>query len=183
MHKPIAVLEGRVVYKGSRLELRLVQLKVEGGAIEKEVVVHPGAVVVLPFLTEKEIVFIRNTRLAIDRQLLELPAGTLEKCEDPMMCARRELKEETGFAASTIESLGSMFNAPGWSTYQLFSFVAKGLTSGPQQLEKDENIVIEVVRTSEICSMIAEGQIVDGKTLSTLAIYAAQQRGGDLGNL
>jgi ADP-ribose pyrophosphatase len=183
MHELLARPEGRPVFKGSRLELRLVKLKVEGGDVEKEVVLHPGAVVVLPFLAEKEIVFIRNARLAIGRRLLELPAGTLEKDEAPISCARRELEEETGFAAATIKPLGTMFNAPGWSTYQLFSFVARDLTSGPQQLEKGEDIVVEVVRTSAICSMIAEGQIVDGKTLSTLAIYAAQHRGGDLGSL
>jgi ADP-ribose pyrophosphatase len=175
--------QDRVVYKGRRLELRLVQLKIEGLSIQKEVVVHPGAAVVLPFVSEKEIVFIRNTRPAIGRQLLELPAGTLEKGEDPAMSAIRELKEETGFAASTIKPLGSIYNAPGWSTYQLFSFVAMGLTAGPQQLEKDEHIDIEIVRTVDVCSMIADGQIVDGKSISTLAIYAAQQKGGSLENL
>jgi ADP-ribose pyrophosphatase len=151
-------------------------MKVEGDTIEKEVVVHPGAVVVLPFLTEEEIVFIRNTRLAVGQQLLELPAGTLGKGEDPATCAPRELKEETGYTASSIEPLGSMLNAPGWSTYQLFCFVARGLTAGEQQLEKDETIEVEIVRTSDVCSMIAAGLIVDGKTISTLAIYAAQQK-------
>ena len=183
MHQPIAGPEGRVVHRGSRLELRLIQMKVEDGTIEKEVVVHPGAVVVLPFLTEDEIVFIRNTRLAVGQRLLELPAGTLGKGEEPAACAQRELKEETGYTASSIEPLGSMLNAPGWSTYQLFCFVAKGLIAGTQQLEKDETIEVELVRTSDVCSMIAAGRIVDGKTISTLAIYAAHREGLLLTNM
>ena len=183
MHKTVDFQNGRLVYEGSRLQLRLVPVPVEGGAIQKEVVVHPGAVVVLPFVSDTEIVFIRNTRAAIGRQLLELPAGTLEKDEDPALCAQRELQEETGFAAAHIEPLGSFFNAPGWSTYRLFAFVARGLTAGPQQLDQGERIDIEIVPTADICSMIADGRIVDGKSLSSLAIYAARYRRGSLASL
>ncbi|HPQ45126.1 MAG TPA: NUDIX hydrolase [Syntrophales bacterium] len=167
--------EGRVIHKGSRLELRLVTLPAERGSVEKEVVVHHGAVVILPFVTDTDIILIRNARFAIGQELWELPAGTLAPDELPEDCASRELKEETGYEATSIEPLGSFFNAPGWSTFRLYSFVARGLTAGLQQLEKDEKIDVHVISVTDVCSMIAKGQIADGKTLASLAIYAAQR--------
>ncbi len=175
MQKQIVAPQGRVVYKGSRLELRVVTLPAERGSVEKEVVIHHGAVVILPFLTDTDIILIRNARFAIGQELWELPAGTLAQSESPEDCAARELKEETGYQASSIEPLGSFFNAPGWSTFRLFSFVARGLTAGLQQLEKDEKIDVHVISLTDVCSMIAKGQIADGKTLASLAIYAAQR--------
>ena len=174
MQKKIVAPQGHVVHKGSRLELRLVTLPAERGSVEKEVVIHHGAVVILPFLTDNDIILIRNARFAIGQELWELPAGTLTPDELPEDCATRELKEETGYDASSIEPLGSFFNAPGWSTFRLFSFVARGLTAGMQQLEKDERIDVHVVSMADVCSMIVKGQIADGKTLASLAIYASQ---------
>ena len=174
MYKPIPAPEGHVVHKGCRLELRLVDLPVGGDVIQKELVVHRGAVIILPLLDDDKVVLIRNFRVAVGEELWELPAGTLAAGEAPEACALRELKEETGYQASSIELLGTFFNAPGWSTYRLFAFVARGLTAGQQELERDESIQVHIIPLAEVCSMIACGEIMDGKTISAFAIHAAR---------
>ncbi len=134
-----------MVHKGARLELRMVPLRNTDETIEKEVVIHGGAVVILPFLTDDTLVLIRNERLAVGRVLWEFPAGTLGVAENPQDCAYRELQEETGYQATTMEYLGQVLSAPSWSTYRLFIFIARNLTAGEQHLEEDETIQVETV--------------------------------------
>ena len=174
MYEPIIPPEGRVVHQGTRLELRLVPLTTADEVIEKEIVVHGGAVVILPFLTDDTLVVIRNERLAVGRELWEFPAGTLGVAENPKDCAYRELQEETGYQAATMEYLGHFFSAPSWSTYRLFIFIARDLTEGEQHLEKDETIQVETVSLAKLRSMIASNEIVDAKTIAALALYTVK---------
>jgi len=167
--------EGRVVHRGEKLELRIVQVEAEGEVMEKEVVVHPGAVVILPLLGDERVALIRNRRLAVGRELRELPAGTLRRGEAPEACALRELKEETGYEAGAIEFVGAFFAAPGWSTEQLFAFVARDLVPGEQELDKGERIEVDTVPLSEVPDMIKRGDIVDAKTIAALGICAAKR--------
>ncbi len=166
--------KGRVVHRGARLELRMVPLTTADEASEKEVVVHGGAVIILPFLTHDTLVLIRNERLAVGRELWELPAGTLGMAEDPKDCAYRELQEETGYRAGTMDYLGYVLSAPSWSTYRLFIFVARDLTSGEQRLEPDETIRVETLNFATVRSMIANNEIVDAKTIAALTMYVAK---------
>src|SRR5690554_1307577 len=85
------------------------------GKIRREVVVHPGAVLVIPLLAGDQVVMIRNRRYSVDRELLELPAGTLEPPEPPQACAARELEEETGYRAAVIEPLCKFYTSPGFT--------------------------------------------------------------------
>jgi ADP-ribose pyrophosphatase len=135
------------------------------------VVVHPGAVVILPFLDEKTILLIRNRRYAISQILLELPAGTLEKGEAPMNCAGRELLEETGYLATRLRPIGNFFTSPGILSEKMYAFAATGLEKRQSALEEGEEIEVESTPWEQAIDMIRTGQIQDGKTIATLLLY------------
>ena len=123
------LIEKQVIYDGTkvRLELHHLQNEETGRRHKREVVAHPGAVVVLGLLPEDRVVLIRNRRYAVNDTLLELPAGTLEKGEDPMNCAGRELLEETGYLAHRLKSIGWFYTSPGILSEKMYAFVAYDL--------------------------------------------------------
>jgi len=123
---------------------------------------YPGAVVILPVLADGSIVLIRNYRFAVDQTLYELPAGCLEKGEPPERCAARELAEETGYTAGGLEKLSAFYTGPGTCDEMMHAFLATDLTDGEQNLERYEQITVEVH---------PESQVRDGKTLAALALY------------
>lgn len=174
IYERVTAPEGRVVHQGERLEMRIVPLPAGDEVLEKEIVVHGGAVVILPILTTNSLVMIKNERLAVGRALWELPAGTLGPDEEPADCALRELQEETGYQAGKLEYLGRFFSSPGWSNHCLFVFLARALTPGEQQLEKDENISVHTILFPKLRSMIEKGDIVDAKTLAVFAMYSVR---------
>lgn len=143
---------------------------------ERDIVVHPGAVVVLPLLGGRDVLLVRNFRHAIGHELLELPAGTLEAGESALSCAARELAEETGYRARHLQPLCSFYSAPGFCTERLHAFVATDLVAGAPQLEVGEMIQPEVHPLERVLKMVAEGTIQDAKTIAALAVY--QMRGG-----
>lgn len=132
---------------------------------------HPGAAVILPLLDNEEIVMIRNYRIAIDQELWELPAGTLEPHEPPLETAYRELEEETGYKACEMELLLSFYPSPGINNELLHAYVAKGLIQTAQNLDEGEQIQVEVMPLSRALEMIGEGKIQDAKTITTLLYY------------
>jgi ADP-ribose pyrophosphatase len=137
----------------------------------REVVVHPGAVVILPFVDEQTIVLIRNRRYVIGQPLIELPAGTLEKTEPPMNCAGRELLEETGYLAGKMKVIGNFFSSPGILTEKMYAFAAYDLQKQNQQLEEGEEIELLQVSFDEAVDMIRHGEITDAKTIATILMY------------
>jgi len=142
-----------------------------GRQVERELCVHPGAVVVLPLRQDGSVVLIRNRRQAINQTLLELPAGTLEKDEDPAKCAARELLEETGYRAGKIEALATFYTSPGVLTEKMYAFVAYDLTKENQALEEGEEIELAPVSMAEAIEMCVNGRIADGKTLASLLLF------------
>lgn len=162
----------RVILRGPRMDfvLRRVQTR-SGQAVEREVVVHPGAVVILPVLADGRLVFIRNRRHTVHEDLLELPAGTLEKGEAPAACAARELTEETGYAAEQLEALGWFYTSPGVLTEKMYAYVARGLRQGRQELEDNEEIRVEILTMEEVEGLIRKNRLVDAKTLATVLRY------------
>ncbi|MGF1467662.1 MAG: NUDIX hydrolase [Sandaracinaceae bacterium] len=142
-----------------------------GGSVRREVVVHPGAVVVLPWLDDGRLVLIRSYRFAIERPLVELPAGTLEAGEDPREAAVRELQEETGYRAEAVWPLSSFYPSPGICDEVMHAFVAEGLTPGPQALEPTEDIEVLALRVDEVEARVRAGELVDAKTLATLLLW------------
>lgn len=142
--------------------------------IRREVVRHPGAVCIVPVLEAAgrgpEIVLIRNRRFAIGKELFELPAGTLEKGEDPARCAPRELLEETGYTAREIIPLGSFYTTPGMTDERMHGFAARGLSFAGQRLEEDEEIAVVPTPLPKVLSMLDAGELVDAKSIVTLVL-------------
>ena len=165
-------VDSRRIYSGRILGLRVDSVRLSGESVfRREVVEHPGAVAMLPFLDDGRVLLIRQFRYAVGEFLLEIPAGTLEKGEDPLECARRELIEETGYEAGVLELLFSCFLAPGYSTERIHIFVASKLRKVGSRPEIDEEIELEPadLQTAEV--MISDGRIVDAKTISAISYY------------
>ena len=170
----ITIPKGQIIHRGRKIDLLLAQVPGKEGLSNKEIIVHPGAAVILPFVTDTEVVLIRNQRLAIGLELWELAAGTIDPPETPEECARREVEEETGYRAGQLSLLGSFFSAPGFCTEQLWVYEARGLTHVGQSLEPDETIMTSVKALTEIDVMLAKGEIQDAKTLAAFALYRAR---------
>jgi ADP-ribose pyrophosphatase len=137
----------------------------------KETVQHPGAVAVLPILEDGRVCLIRNYRVAVGKTLIELPAGTLEPGEDPAETARRELAEETGFRAATVEKLLEFTMSPGILNERMHLFVARGLQPGQTALEPGERIETLVLSWADAMQMALSGAIEDAKTLVGLLVF------------
>lgn len=167
------------VRRGRKFDFELVIVQMPGGrTLEVDLVRHGGAAVILPVLEEsgkKSVVFVRNHRYSVGRPLLEIPAGTLEKGEDPVVCAGRELIEETGYRADRVAPLVEFFPSPGMSDERMFTFVATGLKHVGQDLEEDESIEVEIVPAADALAMASDGRLEDGKSI--LAILLAARLG------
>jgi nudix-type nucleoside diphosphatase (YffH/AdpP family) len=146
-----------------------------GGLIRREIIVHPGAVVILPVRNDGRLVLIRNFRYAVEQELLELPAGTLEEGEEPVEAARRELAEETGYRAGNIEALTEFYMSPGILNERMHAFVARELDPVGQRLQNGERIAVQIIDPDEARRMLREGCLRDAKTIATLATYFSRQ--------
>jgi len=143
-----------------------------GGVMaEREFVQHPGAVVLVPVVDDDRVCLIRNFRGAVGQTLIELPAGTLEPDEPPPATAARELQEETGYVAESIEELTAFYMSPGILNERMHLFVARGLTAGPPARQDNEEIENLVVGWEEALQMAADGRIQDAKSLVGLLLY------------
>ncbi len=163
------LIEKQTVYTGQKIKLEVHHLiDDQGRRFKKEVVVHPGAVVIVPFLKPDTLVLIRNHRYTVGQTLVELPAGTLEKGELPMNAAGRELQEETGYLAGKLKPLTSFYASPGILTEKMYIFAAYDLERTASALEVDEEIELSFVTWDQAIEMIQFGQIQDAKTIATL---------------
>ena len=167
------LIEKQVVYDGKKIRLELHHFRdpETGKRHVREICVHPGAVVVIGVLPDKQLLLIRNKREAVGQILVELPAGTLEKGESAMNCAGRELLEETGYLAGKIKPLGSFFTSPGILSEKMYAFVAYDLEQSQQALEEGEEIELHTASVEQAMDMIRSGQIADGKTIAALVMY------------
>ncbi|HEU0167812.1 MAG TPA: NUDIX hydrolase [Chloroflexota bacterium] len=157
----------REVFNGRLLRLRVDEVELDNGRrAQREIVEHPGAVAILAFTDNGQLVLVKQYRKAAERQTVEIPAGTLGKGEAPRDCAMRELKEETGFSASTLQLICTFYSAVGFCNEMLHLFVAQGLTAGESAQEEDENIELVVAPVADAMQMIREGTIVDSKTVA-----------------
>jgi ADP-ribose pyrophosphatase len=173
------VIDRQVIYEGKKVRLEVLHLEDpdSGRRHKREVCVHPGAVVVLPILPDGRLLLIRNYRYAVGETLLELPAGTLDRGEEPINCAGRELIEETGYTAGRLKSLGSFFASPGILSERLYAFAAYDLQPGAPQPEEGEQIEVFPVEWDDAIDMIRSGAIRDGKTIATVLMYERFHKG------
>ncbi len=150
---------------------------VDGTSRSREVVVHPGSVVVVPMVSPDRVCLIEVVRTAVGTTLLELPAGTLDREESLAEAAHRELTEETGYRAGRIEPAGSFWMSPGILHERMHLFVAEDLVAGPQALEPGEQITTRVVEWDEAVAMCGDGRIDDAKTIAAVLLVDARRRG------
>lgn len=171
------------IYTGRVINLDVDKVQFPDGSVgELEMVRHPGASAVLPFLSDPggedpQILLIRQYRYAADAFIYEVPAGRLEPGETPESCAHRELQEETGCTAERVERLTTVYTTPGFTDEQIHLFMATGLTRGEARREADEFVENVTMTLSRALSMIKDGEIVDGKTAIAL-MFAAGFRAG-----
>jgi ADP-ribose pyrophosphatase len=162
------------IYDGRVINLRVDAIVTENGAPgTREVVEHRGAAAIVPFLDAANIILVKQYRYAIDSDLLEIPAGTLEPEEIPEQCAKRELEEETGYRCGQLKKILECYMAPGYSTEKIHFFMARELIPSSMKTEEDENISIQVMPIDEAMQKIRRGEIQDAKTVC--ALYQAAQ--------
>ena len=159
------------VFEGRRIRVLRRRFELNGCTHTHEVVVHPGVAVILPVLDDGRIVLIHNQRFAIGQELIELPAGTLEQGEEPAACAARELAEETGYRASHVTPLMTLYSSPGITTEHTHAFLATGLVPGPMAHDSGEQIRVLPMTLAAALDGIRTGRITDGKTIATLLYY------------
>ncbi|MEE9218044.1 MAG: NUDIX hydrolase [Acidobacteriota bacterium] len=157
------IYQGRVV----KLDLERVRLP-NGNETELEVIHHPGAATVLPFVGPDEVLLIRQHRHCTGGFLLEAPAGKLDAGEPPEECARREVEEETGYRPGKLVALGWIWTSPGFTDEKIHLYAATGLSLGRQKLGLDEVLSLERMPFREALERAARGDIHDAKTIAVL---------------
>lgn len=166
-------ITSETVYRGKAFDVHRDHVKLPNGNITTlDVVIHPGAVTLIPIDSQGQIIFIRQYRHCAGKVLLELPAGTLEKDESPEECAYREVREETGMSAKNLKKVGEFFLVPGYSTEYMYIYLATELSPDPLQGDEDEFITVESFTISEVQELVSQGVIQDAKSLA--ALYIAQ---------
>lgn len=176
-------IETKRVYNGKVISLDVDTVRFPDGSVgELEMIRHPGASAIVPFLSDPlgedpQVLLIRQYRYAADGYLYEIPAGRLNAGESPADCAARELKEETGCSAERIDPLLSMYTTPGFTDEKIHVFMATGLVQGDSEREADEFLELEPMLLSRALSMVEAGRIQDAKTALGL-LFAAGFRAG-----
>lgn len=154
------------LYQGPIFGLRRYRFASSGSRVlERDVVVHPGSAAIVPLLPKDRVVLVRQTRVATGKPLWEIPAGTLDRDESPLACARRELTEETGYVGRKFEKIAEFFTAPGFCTEKLHVFLARDLSREASNREEDEDIVVRAVPLAAALKWIEHGRIQDAKSI------------------
>ncbi|MEI7810835.1 MAG: NUDIX hydrolase [Ignavibacteria bacterium] len=174
------VKKSGIIFRGRVFDLQVDEIEYNSGNTSiREVAVHNGGAVVVPVTDDGKIIMVKQFRYPLQRTLLELPAGKLEPGEDPLVCASRELKEETGYFSNNIVKLGSICTTPGFCTEILHIYLAKNLVQGEHNREEGEyGMEVCEFTEDEINEMIFSGELTDSKTLSGLLmakVYAEKK--------
>jgi ADP-ribose pyrophosphatase len=160
------ILHSEYLYRGKLLKLRLDQVRLENQHVTtREIVEHRGAVAMVALDEQMRVLLVRQYRAAAGRELLEIPAGTLEEGEDPLVCATRELYEETGYRAMQWNDLGFIYAIPGYCTEKMNLYLVRQLSPGDAHPETDEIMQVESVPLAQVLALIERGEIVDAKTI------------------
>lgn len=160
------LLSSETVYSGRLFNVELDRIEMDGGVLaHRETLRHPGAVAMVPVTGEGDLLMVTQYRHAAGRRLLELPAGTLEKGEEPISAVSRELQEEVGMRPGQIEPLGGFFVAPGYTTEYIHLFVCTELVESRLDGDDDEDIEVEIRTSAQALAGIESGEICDAKSV------------------
>lgn len=159
------------VYEGKIINVRCDEAELpDGRPCKRELVEHPGGAAVVCEFGGK-IAFVRQYRYAYGEELLEIPAGKLEKGEDPMLAAMRELSEETGFRAEWLSLLTVLYPSPGYTNEKIYLYAAHGVTRGESRLDEGEFLDLEMIPAEEAFAMAQNGVLRDAKSVAALLLY------------
>ncbi len=162
----------QIVHRGRKIQVAVdTEVYPDGVIVTRDVVLHPGAVAILPIIDSGHVCLLRNQRPVVEETLWEIPAGTLEPNEPPDEAARRELAEETGYRAETLRKIGVIIPSPGVLNERIHLYVALNLTPGPQALERDEELEPKTVSLSDALAWALDGTIQDAKTIVALFLW------------
>lgn len=180
--KEYKIVESKTIFEGKILTLKIDQVKMPHGPIrERETIFHKGAVGIVPLTKDNEVYLVKQYRHPIREFLLEIPAGKLDRKEDPQECALRELEEETGCRCQSLIKQAEFFTSPGYSNEYFYLYLATGLTRQEPKPEADEELDLKVLRMplEKAMEMIISGEIKDGKTIIGLCLaerYAKKRK-------
>jgi ADP-ribose pyrophosphatase len=164
-------LTRRVLFRGLKVDLALQQVRLSDGTVaERELVLHRGAVALVPMVDEQHVCLVRNDRYAVGQTLLEVPAGTIDPGESPDQTAERELLEETGYQAGRIQRIREWYVSPGVMNERMYLYLCQDLRPGPVRHQPDEQLQAVVVPWEEAVAMADEGRIDDAKSLLALML-------------
>jgi ADP-ribose pyrophosphatase len=154
------------IYTGNVIAVDLLTVTLPNGKeATRDIVSHPGASVVIPLTSEGELYMVRQFRKPLERESLEIPAGKLDKGEDPFECAKRELKEETGLDAENVKHLISIHSTPGFCDEILHMYLATGLKEGTACTDEDEFLSVEKVHVNDLIQRVLSHEITDAKSI------------------
>jgi ADP-ribose pyrophosphatase len=179
----MALISSQRQYSGRIVNLDVDTVRFPDGSIgQLEMLRHPGASAVVPFLDnpadpDPRLLLIRQFRHAAEGFIWEVPAGRLDPGETPEDCARRELEEETGMRASAIERLTTIYTTPGFTDERIHLFLARGLEQGEVRRERDEFMELHTLTWSSVMALARSGEIQDAKTLTSLLFVQCFRRG------
>ena len=164
-------LSSKSIFSGRLIKLRQDEVVLPNGRKStREIVEHPGAVAIVAVNKDNNILMVRQYRKAIEKELLEIPAGKLEKDESREKCAKRELMEEIGYYPNDIKYVTGFYTSPGFSNEMIHLFLARNLEKKTREADFDEYLQVERVPLSEAISKIHSGEIADGKTITGLLL-------------
>ncbi|MBE6021279.1 MAG: NUDIX hydrolase [Clostridiales bacterium] len=159
-----------VIYDGKIMTVKLHDVIANGIATKREIVHKGGAVAIVPINNNGNVVTVRQYRIAVEEELLEIPAGLMDPGEEPLETAKRELKEETGYTAEKWTHMTEFYPTAGFCNEYIHIFLAEGLTPGETSFDETENIEMEEYSMEELLEMINTGEIHDGKTVAGIAL-------------
>ncbi|MGI8925223.1 MAG: NUDIX hydrolase [Tepidiformaceae bacterium] len=171
------IISSETVYRGHLFNVEVDQLAMPNGVVaRREILRHPGAVAMVALNGEGRVVLVTQYRHAAGARLLELPAGTLERGEDPLAAATRELQEEVGHRPGRVEALGGFYVAPGYTTEYIHLFVCTALEPARLPGDEDEDIEVETLTPEEALAAIDDGRICDGKSIIGILRWSRSKR-------